>query len=190
MSQEIVKFNVGGTHYETSLSTLKNVPDNMLLRMVESPLEKGERIFIDRDGQLFAHILNYLRDVSIWTAPGDLSICAALVREASFYCLFNMKKGLEAIAGLEIKTIEKNPLHEKYPVVTIIAHQMQIIMINTDFPLKLRLGSPKQGNDDISVGLMEININIMEKAGYKLIATVKHPEKSYSQIHYIFSSNL
>ena len=180
MTQEIVKFNVGGVHYDTTITTLKNVPNNMLLTMVEFPGEKKDRIFIDRNGHLFSHVLDYLRDPEIWTCPLDPSIRVSLSREASFYCLLEMKKILQ---------VEINPLHEKYPVVTIIAEARKIVVIRENFPLKLVLENTSNIHD-FSALYMQMNINIMEKAGYRLVATPNHPDiKDYKQIHYIFSAN-
>merc|ERR1711879_1030920 len=54
-------------------------------------LDRENRFFIDRDGRLFHHILNYLRDGKF---PVNLSVSerSELEREASFY-------GLEAMAA-------------------------------------------------------------------------------------------
>lgn len=65
---EIIEFDVGGQHYSTTLTTLRQVPDNLLLKLVEEriPVIKRKKIiFIDRDGDMFKHILNYLRNTNI-----------------------------------------------------------------------------------------------------------------------------
>lgn len=66
---EIIDFNVGGICYSTTLTTLKQVPDNLLLKLAQNSIDnkisvtkKKGKIFIDRDGEMFKHILNYLRN--------------------------------------------------------------------------------------------------------------------------------
>ena len=61
-----VKVNVGGTRYETTLSTLQKYPDSMLGAMFsgrhELHVDDNGYSFIDRDGKYFGDVLNYLRD--------------------------------------------------------------------------------------------------------------------------------
>lgn len=61
-----VKVNVGGTRYETTLSTLQKYPDSMLGTMFsgrhELHVDDDGHVFIDRDGKYFGDVLNYLRD--------------------------------------------------------------------------------------------------------------------------------
>tara|TARA_X000000368_G_scaffold310730_1_gene248612 strand:- start:141 stop:674 length:534 start_codon:yes stop_codon:yes gene_type:complete len=65
-----VKLNVGGVKYETTLTTLTADGDDSMLGSMFSgrhelhPNDEGE-IFIDRDGRLFGHILNLLRDTNV-----------------------------------------------------------------------------------------------------------------------------
>ncbi len=62
----LIDLNVGGVKYTTSKTTLSKYEDSMLYRMICTQLENKkdaeQRIFIDRDGQLFRYILNFLRD--------------------------------------------------------------------------------------------------------------------------------
>lgn len=99
----IVPLNVGGVLFTTSLETLRSERfggaegdgGSMLASMfsgrLPTRLDREGRFFIDRDGRLFHHILNYLRDGKF---PVTLSSAerAELEREASFY-------GLEALAA-------------------------------------------------------------------------------------------
>lgn len=61
-----VKLDVGGFKFSTTLTTLTADPNSMLAAMFSGrfPVEKNEEgcIFIDRDGQHFHHILNWLRN--------------------------------------------------------------------------------------------------------------------------------
>jgi hypothetical protein len=62
----IIKLDVGGHKFTTSLQTLTSVPDTYLAALFSgrhplAPNAEGA-IFIDRDGAHFRHIINYLRD--------------------------------------------------------------------------------------------------------------------------------
>jgi len=62
-----IRLDVGGTHYTTTLKTLTNVPYTTLERMFTGRIpidicQDDERVFIDRDGSHFHHILAFLRD--------------------------------------------------------------------------------------------------------------------------------
>ena len=61
---ETVKFNVGGTIYEVSRSLLERYPDTMLAKSASKRWQEDSmsEIFIERDGDLFRHVLSYLRD--------------------------------------------------------------------------------------------------------------------------------
>mmetsp|Transcript_21959 Transcript_21959/g.47777 ORF Transcript_21959/g.47777 Transcript_21959/m.47777 type:complete len:240 (+) Transcript_21959:583-1302(+) len=69
-----VRFNVGGTVYEVSRSLLELFPDTMLSRMVSETWldcsqggdnddrKKESPIFVDRNGDRFQYVLDYMRD--------------------------------------------------------------------------------------------------------------------------------
>jgi len=64
----IIKLDVGGHKFTTSLPTLTSAPDTYLAALFSgrhslAPNAEGA-IFIDRSGAHFGHILNYLRDPS------------------------------------------------------------------------------------------------------------------------------
>jgi hypothetical protein len=66
---DVVKLNVGGAPFKTSRSVLTKVEDSMLGRMfgrcdamLQSDPDDGS-IFIDRDGERFRLILDFLRDL-------------------------------------------------------------------------------------------------------------------------------
>jgi len=61
---DIAKFNIGGQRYEVSRSLLESHPDTMLAKSASDQWQKDPKseIFIERDGQRFRYILDYLRD--------------------------------------------------------------------------------------------------------------------------------
>lgn len=89
----IVHFNVGGTRYSTSTTTLTRDPNSMLATMLHQSNEinlihHGQEIFIDRNGKLFEYVLDYLRDgATDLTLPNDKVLLEKLLKEADFYQL-------------------------------------------------------------------------------------------------------
>ena len=78
---ETIKFNIGGTRYEVSRSLLEQHPDTMMARMASKDWQAGDNIkgdssssakstkekeeedlFIERDGERFKYVLDYMRD--------------------------------------------------------------------------------------------------------------------------------
>ena len=74
-------FNVGGKHYEISVTDQK--PESMLPKLISWNRHPSKPIFIDRDGDIFGHVLNYLRYGSI-ELPASLPR-AMFERELDFY---------------------------------------------------------------------------------------------------------
>ena len=83
-----VILDVGGVRYSTTYATLTLYPDSMLGRMFggDLPLKINDdgTVFIDRDGALFRHILNFLR-CSRLSLPRPFPEMEALRVEADFF---------------------------------------------------------------------------------------------------------
>ena len=64
---QTVKFNVGGKLFETSRSLVDQHDDTMLARLVSDTWQEDptKPIFIDRNGDIFAQVLDYLRYGSV-----------------------------------------------------------------------------------------------------------------------------
>ena len=84
----IVKLNVGGHYFTTSLQTLTKDPNSMLAAMFTGKFEMEPRgdgaFFIDRDGTHFRFILNYLRTGKLTSPEGEAAL-KELQEEAEFY---------------------------------------------------------------------------------------------------------
>ena len=100
---DIIKINVGGRIFQTTLKTLQKEPESLLASMFSKcfDLKKEDdgSYFIDHDGTHFHHILNYLRagklgddDVEEWGYK--------ILKEAEFY----------GLKGLERQMLEKDTL--------------------------------------------------------------------------------
>ena len=66
MESEVVSLNVGGNvHIQTEKDVLRSVPNSLLAKMFSDmhELKKiNEEVFLDRDGQAFQTLVNYLRN--------------------------------------------------------------------------------------------------------------------------------
>lgn len=89
MSDEVITLNVGGAIYTTTRCTLGKYPDSMIGAMfsgqyVPTAFDAQGNYFIDRDGFMFRHILNFLRSGRLCLPQGfkDFDLLEA---EADFY---------------------------------------------------------------------------------------------------------
>lgn len=110
---EIIHLNVGGTVYTTTRSTLCRYPDSMLGAMfrgdIPSRLDHNGHYFIDRDGECFKYILNFLRSTKL-SLPNDFKDYDLLLCEADFY---QIRPLIELIAHMELES-SANKSHSHY----------------------------------------------------------------------------
>lgn len=89
MSDDLLTLNVGGVQYTTTRNTLLRYPESMLGKMfdgnfVPSCKDKDGNHFIDRDGELFRYVLNFLRSGRL-KLPHNFTDFELLENEADFY---------------------------------------------------------------------------------------------------------
>ncbi len=93
----VVDLNVGGTLYSTTRTALLR-DDSMLAAMFSGRHELKRRadgrVFIDRDGELFKYVLQYLRDDDLDVEDLGQGLRKRLKREAAFYCLPRLEEKL------------------------------------------------------------------------------------------------
>lgn len=92
----VIQLNVGGTCYLTTVETLKHDPNSLLAQLLtpeglEANAKVAKRmmngcIFIDRDGDLFAYVLDFLRSGKL-LLPENFRELARLREEVQFYQL-------------------------------------------------------------------------------------------------------
>ena len=93
VTDSVIKLNVGGHVFMTSVLTLTRDPDSMLAAMFSGRhklhITPDGAVFIDRDGTHFRYILNFLRDGSLrpGSLPDDKGIIQELIAEAEYYQL-------------------------------------------------------------------------------------------------------
>jgi N-acetylneuraminic acid mutarotase len=90
-----VELNIGGQRFQTSIQTLRRLPHTFFDayfsgRYAQDVCLDGS-IFVDRDGEHFGHVLEYMRDgvVSVAQAGAQpsVSLLRALKREFGYYCI-------------------------------------------------------------------------------------------------------
>jgi hypothetical protein len=99
-----VELNIGGYRFQTSVQTLRRVPHTFFDayfsgRYAQDVCLDGS-IFVDRDGEHFRHVLEYMRDGVVSVAEAgtqpSVSLLRALKREFGFYCIeLSVEHGVE-----------------------------------------------------------------------------------------------
>jgi hypothetical protein len=90
-----VELNIGGYHFHTSVQALRRIPrtffDAYFSGQYAQDVCVDGSIFVDRDGEHFGHVLEYMRDGVVSVAePGagpSVSLLRVLKREFGFYCI-------------------------------------------------------------------------------------------------------
>lgn len=106
-----IELNVGGVVYCASFSTLTKYPNSYFSSRLSGrfgkdlEIDSNNRLFIDRDGVTFRHILNYLRTGKVFLPEtiDQIHQYRALVEEAEFYSLLDLAEMTrEAMTTLDI----------------------------------------------------------------------------------------
>lgn len=110
---ELIHLNVGGTPYTTTRATLCRYPDSMLGAMfrgdIPSRLDLNGHYFIDRDGDIFKYILNFLRSSKL-SLPNDFKDYDLLLTEADF---FQIGPLIETVLQIQEDSVQ-NKSHSHY----------------------------------------------------------------------------
>lgn len=111
---DIVKLNVGGVVYLTTRATLSKYPHSMIGAMfngsMSTAVDENGCHFIDRDGELFKYILNFLRSSRL-SLPKDFKDLDQLGDEADFYQIAPL---IDAIEKLKFPVVEKKVVRMRY----------------------------------------------------------------------------
>ncbi|KAG9492041.1 BTB/POZ domain-containing protein KCTD4 [Eleutherodactylus coqui] len=95
----LVTLNVGGYLYITQRQTLSKYPDSYLegvvSRKIFCPIDADGHYFIDRDGLLFRHVLNFLRNGEL-LLPEGFQENHLLAQEADFFKLKALNEAVKA----------------------------------------------------------------------------------------------
>lgn len=109
-----VHIDVGGTIYTSSLETLTKFSDSRLAKMFNGQIaivldSLKQHYFIDRDGRMFRHVLNFVRNARL-LLPDDFADIDLLLEEAKFYEITAMIKALEELRS-ERQSRHGRPIH-------------------------------------------------------------------------------
>lgn len=98
---------VGGLSYTTSHETLTKYPESLFPKLLAGGVPKinSTTCFLDRDGQLFRHVLNFLRTGRL-CLPKSFDEHAQLRVEAEFYGLPELIRELDLQVKAEVIHIE------------------------------------------------------------------------------------
>ena len=133
----IVKLNVGGQHFTTSLQTLTRDPNSMLAAMFSGRHEvqttEDGSFFIDRDGTYFRFLLNYLRNGEL-ILPDGATFLKELEAEAKFYQVQGILDELQRTAPIldELKPKEPKVFEES----VILTNEEHRRVLKTWLPIK------------------------------------------------------
>lgn len=88
-----VKFDVGGTKYKVARSLIEAYPGTMLASLVSDRWEQdlNSEFFIDRDGERFRYVLDYMRDQKV-SLPMKLAR-ASIQTELEYFGFKNVEAG-------------------------------------------------------------------------------------------------
>ncbi|CAK0841536.1 unnamed protein product, partial [Prorocentrum cordatum] len=94
---EVIRIDVGGHRYSCSSRLLEKCPRGSPLRelLLQPPGSSG-CYFIDRDGRLFCHVLNFLRDGRLLALPTEPDEVRQLYHEACHYKLFDLALAVQS----------------------------------------------------------------------------------------------
>ncbi|XP_015263145.1 PREDICTED: SH3KBP1-binding protein 1 isoform X1 [Gekko japonicus] len=99
---ELVQLNVGGRRFSTSRQTLTWIPDSFFSSLLSGRIstlkDETGAIFIDRDPNIFAPILNFLRTKELDLRGTNISL---LLHEAEFYGITPLVRRLQLRNELE-----------------------------------------------------------------------------------------
>ncbi|CAK8992430.1 unnamed protein product [Durusdinium trenchii] len=101
-AEAVVRLNVGGHQYTTAVSTLTGT-DGMLARMFNGTYSSTKidgAYFIDRDGQLFRYVLEFLRNQTV-QLPDSISVLRQIQQEAEFFAIAGL------LAAVKQKLLER-----------------------------------------------------------------------------------
>ncbi|XP_071797599.1 uncharacterized protein [Asterias amurensis] len=109
---DLVTLNVGGSLYTTTVATLIRYPESMLGSMfggnIPTNRDNNGHYTIDRDGPIFRHVLNFLRNPKL-CLPSDFKELDLLSTEADF---FQIKKLIDAVKLLKEERSAEGSRHK------------------------------------------------------------------------------
>nr|AIZ67980.1 Kctd4 [Scyliorhinus canicula] len=135
----VITINVGGHLYTTQRRTLTkyadSLPEALVNGKIQSTVDADGNCFIDRDGSLFRHVLNFLRNGELLLPEGFREI-QLLAREAEFYQIKPLTDALKTKSvtvreGSEATFLELTDSHDR-------SHGLRIYCNSSDFITRIK----------------------------------------------------
>ncbi|CAB9525465.1 expressed unknown protein [Seminavis robusta] len=103
---EIVRLNVGGTKYKVSRSLIETYPDTMLAKIISKTWQHdpNSEVFIDRDGERFRYVLDYMRDQKAFVAMNVSK--ASIIKELEYFGFENVPDNAVDCSGANLEAAE------------------------------------------------------------------------------------
>lgn len=174
-----VTLNVGGVVYKTTVETLAKYPRSYFQVLFNGQFDiqknrKGE-ILIDRPGEIFIEILNFLRTGHKLCAPGsnDSERALTILEEAKYYCLEDVMYQHHPGSLLPFKESydeDESKPYFYYFGSTLLRQKICLLLTFDDVPEDVTFGFDVVGNLQIDLTTWNKQINI----------TFNPSEKSFS----------
>ena len=168
MTTIIIKLNVGGKLYTTTRTTLENCGENMLSNLVSgkySPTMIEDAYFIDRNGELFGDILDFLRNAEKYKLPMNSDKLNALLIEAEYYAIVPLIERVEEKIKHQSRTFSID-----FPIYNI-NHNFECYQCSGDAPEDIRSIINKCLSDRIYISQVTI-IEMAKQNGYHVIQSI------------------
>ncbi|CAJ0583886.1 unnamed protein product, partial [Mesorhabditis spiculigera] len=142
---ELLRLNVGGVHYTTLYETVARVHSSFFGHYLKIDSRSGKvvrfnahiiddgsgAIFLNRDGKLFAYVLQYMRDGRQAVLPRDESLLRQIQREAQYYCLEGLRQLVaDTLQDFHNDTHSNETLDNIYAQVKQISHSLAFTTFN------------------------------------------------------------
>ena len=146
IKSEIFCFNVGGVKYDVSRATLELHPDCMLTKMISKSWNEDETnrtFFIDRDGNRFRYVLDYMRDGGYIHLPITESR-AAICQELDYFGFTNVPED-SIVGGIIDQSMLRNIQGNVYDEIDEIESQIDALQQEKEV-LENKIGAIKIAN--------------------------------------------
>mmetsp|Transcript_36927 Transcript_36927/g.62818 ORF Transcript_36927/g.62818 Transcript_36927/m.62818 type:complete len:202 (-) Transcript_36927:65-670(-) len=180
---DTVRFNVGGRHFEVSRSLVDEHSNTVLGKLVSDTWngDPAKAVFIDRSGDIFAHILEYLRYGSIElpiTVPRSM-----FDRELDYYGITSVKTRISGqnflpniIGSFELQVIEaKKKLAEaemrRDAVTMALEWNHEVCQAILNDPTKNKVGVINSMNQNVQGFIRKFLDNFLEQHFGLMIAS-------------------